>query len=624
MSYFGLFGLVLLLRVASACATRERRLELWRTFRRRDGSYNHALMMARSGGARVESVVLGNRVVRLTLIWGAAVQDLWLATIFVVTSSWLGIGWTAAIVGLINVAALPSTRAQVASFTGCEAEAALGLRDQPQVALLSAFAYIVSAFAIATLTVAGVLLVGRSLEADSTISGLMLALLGIGAIIATDATSRLPLRVGRTLAENTSLAPLRDYVLFLRSFADDKRWILTRSMGNSIASSFIRTPARLEELLYWSSRNVGDVVAIGKPGERLAQLGALRAYFSDDQWQEAVVNAVDRAQHVVVVLGETPGLRWELETVLASECREKVLLVVPPLKRSATRRVIRVLCDATGHGIESVGFVAEHLIAAGLYPGGTLCLYCSWARTDTAYVAVLSQFRGKEDMAARAESLQQESRGLPPNVLCLDGIPTSQLLVLQNDNASGAAPSRTAIGDGQSAEEERWTRRHAEPVWLSILRPTDDGAAPGFSQKWEAFVGRRSPVETHLDLSEGQITYRFTLPGWSPTAESVTCGANVPWSSVVGLQWWQVSPSSWRIQVLIMTSSHAMLDFRDLSWVAFRWVLFLASAEADRRLSVATSTQAQLRKAWRVGDSPPATGQMQLPFAMPIGRDQVW
>ena len=56
---------------------------------------------------------------------------------------------------------------------------------------------------------------------------------------------------------------------------------------------------------------VGPVIAIGKPGERLPQLGAARLYVDDDHWRDTIDDLMAESALVVVRAGDTPNLWWE-------------------------------------------------------------------------------------------------------------------------------------------------------------------------------------------------------------------------------------------------------------------------------------------------------------------------
>jgi hypothetical protein len=48
---------------------------------------------------------------------------------------------------------------------------------------------------------------------------------------------------------------------------------------------------------------IGPFVAIGRPGERLPQLGAIRLYVADPEWQEMVTRLMSEAALVVLRAG---------------------------------------------------------------------------------------------------------------------------------------------------------------------------------------------------------------------------------------------------------------------------------------------------------------------------------
>jgi hypothetical protein len=81
-----------------------------------------------------------------------------------------------------------------------------------------------------------------------------------------------------------------------------------------------------EESLVRYFETFGPVIAIGKPGERLATPGASRMYVEDARWQDAIRAELERAQAVVVQPGSTSGVRWELEQIRAGVEPYRVLL----------------------------------------------------------------------------------------------------------------------------------------------------------------------------------------------------------------------------------------------------------------------------------------------------------
>jgi hypothetical protein len=67
-----------------------------------------------------------------------------------------------------------------------------------------------------------------------------------------------------------------------------------------------------EEALARALGGIGPFVAIGQPDEWLPKLGAYRMYRGHSEWQDTVRDLLKRASLVIVRVGYTPGLLWEL------------------------------------------------------------------------------------------------------------------------------------------------------------------------------------------------------------------------------------------------------------------------------------------------------------------------
>jgi hypothetical protein len=111
----------------------------------------------------------------------------------------------------------------------------------------------------------------------------------------------------------------RPLVLYLRSFRDDH---LKVRVGGPRRRSWLDSFAhprvdRFEEVLAWNLWQVGPVVAPSLPGQKLPPLGAARAQLSDQSWRPEIEHWMRQAQVIVVVLGRTEGLAWEISRLLA-------------------------------------------------------------------------------------------------------------------------------------------------------------------------------------------------------------------------------------------------------------------------------------------------------------------
>jgi hypothetical protein len=103
--------------------------------------------------------------------------------------------------------------------------------------------------------------------------------------------------------------------------------------GGALAQAWRRVESigdRLEEVLARQVRGVGPFVAIGAPTEPLPELGAARAYFSNDTWQSAIIRWVDLAGLIITVIGPTKWIRWELDTIIERDALSKLIILMPP------------------------------------------------------------------------------------------------------------------------------------------------------------------------------------------------------------------------------------------------------------------------------------------------------
>ena len=170
---------------------------------------------------------------------------------------------------------------------------------------------------------------------------------------------------------------LRPPVLLLRSFNDDGVVVGTPGYGTQMFAQ----PVTLEEAIAQVLHQVGPVIAIGRPGEPHAPLGAAREYVSNEAWQGTVQGWLEKAKLVVMVMGslaDKRGLTWELERVRDSGGFRKLLLVMPPKNPDDCRR----------RWSEYREFFGDALPA---YEGGEILAYFGSGRYPEIVKADLSQ-----------------------------------------------------------------------------------------------------------------------------------------------------------------------------------------------------------------------------------------
>jgi hypothetical protein len=143
------------------------------------------------------------------------------------------------------------------------------------------------------------------------------------------------------------------FTLFLRSFMDEDLTIRRDSLlaqfvmfGDAFFQDSPETnprSRRFEDLIAETVWPFEKMVAIGRPGEVLPPVGALRiqADPSGERWQEAVQKLIAAAHHVLIAVGISSGLKWEFKQFETGASREKLSLLVVPEQGSvaATWRI---------------------------------------------------------------------------------------------------------------------------------------------------------------------------------------------------------------------------------------------------------------------------------------------
>jgi hypothetical protein len=159
-----------------------------------------------------------------------------------------------------------------------------------------------------------------------------------GVALAAFAVGYWMIRRGRRLiatrAERLLGQDQRRPVLYLRSFSDEDRdrgpaGALRSLNGRELASSTPAWGSREQDALSAVLGEVGPYVAIGKPREAVPELGAARMYLPDDEWQAKVQQLSGEARLVIVRVGQSEGLRWEIGELVRQDNPVKLLFLLP-------------------------------------------------------------------------------------------------------------------------------------------------------------------------------------------------------------------------------------------------------------------------------------------------------
>ena len=170
-----------------------------------------------------------------------------------------------------------------------------------------------------------------------------LAMTGIVLLVVGAVTFRIARRIAAVHARQLMLRDPRPPVLYLRAFGDDrlKLWTATFGRPSLIERFTLRRFDRFEEVLVRHLSRYGPVIAVNRPGTRLAPLGAARETIESADWQSAVANWMAQSALIVFLappLRATEGLQWELQTVSEHGYWDKTLVIVPPVRAEHLQR----------------------------------------------------------------------------------------------------------------------------------------------------------------------------------------------------------------------------------------------------------------------------------------------
>ena len=129
--------------------------------------------------------------------------------------------------------------------------------------------------------------------------------------------------IAKIVASEADLPPT--FTLYLRSFLDDAQEV---PVGGGVGYA-VGANGRLEEIVVRALWPYSPIICIGKPGEALPELGAMRIDAGAD-WHRTVMRLSSQATRIVLTLSFTSGLAWEYKELFASDAFSKLIVIVPP------------------------------------------------------------------------------------------------------------------------------------------------------------------------------------------------------------------------------------------------------------------------------------------------------
>lgn len=141
------------------------------------------------------------------------------------------------------------------------------------------------------------------------------------------------------------------YVVLLRSFGDDGTKVVARRTGpevmNVLAACTPRRRRYLEEVIGWSLRSIGPIVAVADPRLPVAAGSATsEQVVLGDEWKSVVQQLLADAHVVAAVVGRTPGVQWELQQIASTDAIRRTVFVIPPGHPNDTSQRLATLCRA--------------------------------------------------------------------------------------------------------------------------------------------------------------------------------------------------------------------------------------------------------------------------------------
>lgn len=237
------------------------------------------------------------------------------------------------------------------------------------------------------------------------------ALAAYALLLAAYLARRLGMRLAQRFASpQFEKSATRDTVLYLRSFSDDRKSLYSPVTDGDLRSLLWPRISFEEFVSYCAGAACGNLITIGRPGERLPRAGAWRSYFEDDAWQKAVRTTMLRCGTILLTVGSTEALGWEIRHIKKWGMLNKCVFLVPPLPKEQFRRRLELALDTLEVGedkrsreiLDSAPFVTGFRILSG---GSIQWLLCS-GRDWGAYFFSISRATG-----AASRRLREHAHG---------------------------------------------------------------------------------------------------------------------------------------------------------------------------------------------------------------------
>ncbi|BDX05867.1 hypothetical protein [Planctobacterium marinum] len=124
----------------------------------------------------------------------------------------------------------------------------------------------------------------------------------------------------------------RALVVYLRSFKLDA----------PLTQKTFRTTKSIEESIAYPLRRIGKTIAISNPGIEGPNPGFFKIPSTDEKWQALVTKMLSSSSAVVMLIGDSNHIQWELEAALTKERLQNVLLLFGQTPSESTINTLRM------------------------------------------------------------------------------------------------------------------------------------------------------------------------------------------------------------------------------------------------------------------------------------------
>lgn len=149
---------------------------------------------------------------------------------------------------------------------------------------------------------------GYNLPVAWLLSGAFAALLTRG--------HRMRVKDAETVLASDSRAP----IVYLRPFGVDRA-------NRKAVDADIPWGRTAEQKMARALRHIAPFIALGDPREELPELGASRIYADDTGWQGTVDDLTRRAGTIILYMGDSESLAWEVQHVVGLGQPERIVLL---------------------------------------------------------------------------------------------------------------------------------------------------------------------------------------------------------------------------------------------------------------------------------------------------------